>query len=102
MVDSSALHGLVRPDDTLEPYDVALVDSSRREKRLWSKSVLTSIAENVDARKGDTFELHAGADYRLYGLEDGLRARGYLIDNPTEGLRSGEQLAFYSRIDGSV
>jgi hypothetical protein len=56
----------------------------------------------VDASKRDTFELHAGADYRLFGLEDGLRARGYVIDNPTEGLRSGEQLAFYSRIDGSV
>lgn len=93
----SALHGLVRPDDKLEPYDVTLIGSSRREKQLWSSSVLASIDDTVGALKGDTFELHAGADYRLFGLEDGLRARGYLIDNPTEGLRSGEQLAFYSR-----
>ena len=97
----SALHGLVHPDDKLEPYDVALVGSSRREKKLWSRAVLASIDDKVDAREGDTFELHAGADYRLFGLEDGLRARGYLIDNPTQGLRSGEQLAFYSRTDGS-
>jgi hypothetical protein len=97
----SALHGLVRPDDKLEPYDVALVNSSRREKQFWSRAVLAAIDDNVDAREGDTFELHAGADYRLFGLEEGLKARGFLIDNPTEGLRSGEQLAFYSRIDGT-
>ena len=98
----SALYGLVHPDDLLEPYDVALVGSSRREKQLWSRAVLASIDANVHAHDGDTFELHAGADYRLFGLEDGLKARGYLIENPTEGLRSGKQLAFYSRIDGSV
>jgi hypothetical protein len=97
----SALHGLVRPEDELEPYDVALMNSSRSEKQRWSRAVLVSIDDVVDARNGDTFELHAGADYRCYGLEDGLRARGFLIDNPTKGLRSGEQLSFYSRIDGS-
>jgi hypothetical protein len=97
----SALHGLVHPDDVLEPYDVALINSSRSEKREWSRTVLTSIDNCVHAHAGDIFELHAGADYRLFGLEEGLRARGCLIENPTEGLRSGQQLAFYSRTDGT-
>jgi hypothetical protein len=96
----SALHGLVNPDRRLEPYDVALMNSSRLEKQRWSKDVLASIDVEVQAHKGDKFELHAGADYRRFGLEDGLRERGFFIENPTRGLRSGEQLAFYSRFHG--
>lgn len=96
----SALHGLVHPDDVLDPYEVALKNVSRSERRNWSRAVLSSIDNRVHARDGDTFELHAGADYRLFGLEEGLGARGCLVDNPTKGLRSGQQLAFYSRADG--
>jgi hypothetical protein len=43
-----------------------------------------------------TFELHPGKDYTAFGLEGGLLARGARIENPTEGLGQGEQLAFYS------
>ncbi len=96
----SALHGLVDVNDVLEPYDFTLIGVSRAEKREWSRIVLSSIDDRVHASKGDTFELHAVADYRLFGLEEGLLTRGYLVENPTEGLRSGEQLAFYSRHHG--
>src|ERR1039458_9944957 len=54
----SALHGLVHPDDRIEPYDVALVNSSRLEKQRWSQTVLASIDDEVDSREGDTFEFH--------------------------------------------
>ncbi|NNN07920.1 MAG: hypothetical protein HKL85_01850 [Acidimicrobiaceae bacterium] len=96
----SALHGLVDVNDVLEPYDFTLIGASRAEKRAWSETVLASIDDRVHASKGDAFELHAGADYRLFGLEEGLLARGCQVENPTEGLRSGEQLAFYSRHHG--
>jgi hypothetical protein len=55
-----------------------------------------AIDNRVHPRIGDVFELHAGADYRLFGLEDGLRERGCSIENPTEGLKFGRQLALYS------
>jgi hypothetical protein len=92
----SALHGVVGPDDVLEPYDLALNDFSRAEKREWSAKVLQAIDLRVSPRRGETFEMHAGADYRLFGVEDGLQNRGCLIVNPTEGLRFGNQLAFYA------
>ena len=92
----SALHGLVDPDEMLEPYDVALKDASRSEKREWSEAVLRAIDQRIRPRGGDIFEMHAGADYRLFGLGDGLRDRGCSIENPTQGLNFGRQLAFYS------
>ena len=93
----SALHGLVDPDEMLEPYDVALKDASRSAKREWSVAVLRAIDQRIHPSGGDIFEMHAGADYRLFGLEDGLRDRDYSLENPTQGLSLGRQLAFYSR-----
>jgi hypothetical protein len=92
----SALHGLVYPDDVLEPYDVTMRDSTFAQRRKWSAAVLSDIDVRVQPRCGDTFEMHAGTDYRLFGLEDGLRERGFSIANPTEGLKLGPQLSFYS------
>ena len=43
------------------------------------------------------FEIHAGAPYRDFGLIEGLRSAGANFTNPTEGLRIGHQLAFYSK-----
>jgi hypothetical protein len=44
-----------------------------------------------------TYEVHAGAEYRDFGLLDGLRRRGASIETPTEGLGIGKQLAFYTK-----
>jgi hypothetical protein len=43
------------------------------------------------------FEIHAGAEYREFGLLDGLRDRGCLVEIPTERMRIGEQLRFYKQ-----
>jgi hypothetical protein len=92
----SALHGLVHPDDVLDPYDLALKGVSRSEKKEWSAKVLQAIDLGISPRAADTFEMHAGADYRLFGLEDGLHDRDCVVVNPTKGLRFGFQLAFYA------
>jgi hypothetical protein len=42
------------------------------------------------------FEIHAGADYRDFGLADGLLQRGAVVTVPTLGLSQGRQLAFYA------
>ncbi len=93
----SAKHGLLEPTAPVEPYDETLKTKGRLERRRWSESVL----EQLDAALGDvagaTFEVHAGAEYREHGLTTGLLARGAHVEVPVEGLRIGEQLAFYAR-----
>ena len=59
--------------------------------------VLAQIDQQVGPLTGVDMELHAGAAYRDFGLEDGLRARGATVHVPTRRLRQGEQLAFYAR-----
>ena len=57
--------------------------------------MLDAIDERVVVHPGDTIEFHAGAEYREFGLEAGLTARGCRIENPTLGMGIGFQLRFY-------
>ena len=92
----SALHGLVRPDVLLEPYDYTLNDAAREQRRAWSAKVLSQLEAELGPLAGLTFEIHAGANYTDCGLIAGLRARGAEVEMPASGLRLGEQLAFYA------
>jgi Family of unknown function (DUF6884) len=91
----SAEHGLVHPDQILAPYDLALKSLGRVERRSWSRRVLSALDERVRFRPGDVVEIHAGAEYRDYGLLEGLAVRGCVIEVPTAGLSMGRQLQFY-------
>lgn len=92
----SARHGLVRPDERLEPYDETLNDQSAEAKRRWSQKVLDSLdAIGIDYDT-TTFEIHAGNEYRSFGLVEGLERRGATVVAPAAHLGQGEQLAFYS------
>jgi len=93
----SAKHGLVHPDDPLEPYDVTLKDLDMAARRRWSRHVVSAIAERINPVEGETFEIHAGAEYREYGLVAGLQHQGCKVANPTKGMRLGEQLRFYKK-----
>jgi hypothetical protein len=93
----SALHGLIRPTDILEPYDLALKDLGRAARREWSGRVLAAIDDRVRLASGDEVEIHAGAEYREFGLVEGLRSRACTVENPTEGLGIGRQLQFYKQ-----
>jgi hypothetical protein len=92
----SAKHGLVSPERVLEPYDETLRGISAQARRRWSQGVLAKLQRSVGHLGGHTFEIHAGVDYRNFGLVAGLHAKGAKVDIPTEGLRQGEQLAFYN------
>ena len=92
----SALYGLVRPDDLLEPYNVALSSASRAERCAWAASVLSQLDVELGSCAGLTFEIHAGANYVEYGLVEGLMARGAMVEWPCAGLSMGQQLAFYA------
>lgn len=93
----SALHGLVHPDTVVAPYDQALANASLQERQDWAARVLAQVDEILGDVRGAVFEIHAGADYRSFGLVDGLRARGASVEIPIEGLSLGRQLGLYSR-----
>ena len=93
----SALHGLVDPSQLLEPYDKTLAETPSTLRREWSRRVLAALEHASGELGSHTFEIHAGAAYRGYGLVDGLRARRAVVEIPTAGLSIGHQLAFYAR-----
>jgi hypothetical protein len=93
----SAEHGLVDPDTELDPYDETLKEASRAARRAWSASVLAALSERLGDLRGHVFEIHAGSDYRDWGLVEGLRAAGAAVEVPAAGLSQGQQLAFYAR-----
>lgn len=91
----SALHGLVHPDEVLEPYDVTLSKAGVATCKEWSRRVLASVDERVWPCTGDVVEVHAGSRYWDYGLAEGLKKRGVEVVIPTFGMTLGQQLAFY-------
>lgn len=97
----SARYGLVRDDEWLEPYDETLSGQSAALKRRWAEKVLVDLdALGLDYRT-TTFEIHAGNEYRGFGLVEGLQARGATVVVPAAHLGQGEQLAFYNGTRGS-
>ena len=89
------MHGLVSPEEVFEPYDVTLKNANRAERREWSDKVLARLDQQVGLRPGDVVEIHAGSEYRDFGLSQGLRHRGVAVVVPAEGMTLGRQLAFY-------
>ena len=92
----SALHGLLNPDEIVEPYNLAMSEVPRPERREWSSKVLADLRRELGPVDGMTIEIHAGADYANFGLVDGLRAAGAEVEQPTAGMTIGVQLAWYA------
>jgi hypothetical protein len=92
----SALHGLVEPERILEPYDATLKEASVAQRRAWSARVVQELKRQLGDLAGLTFEVHAGAEYREFGLIQGLEREGASVEVPAAGLRMGEQLSFHA------
>jgi hypothetical protein len=98
----SALHGLVDPDEPLAPYDFALADVSRAERRVWAERVVAGLEQRLGPVAGIAFELHAGGAYRGV-LEPALVRRGATVQSPTAAIRGvGNQIAWYARPAGML
>ena len=95
----SAKHGLVAPDTVLEPYDQTLKQVGRAERRRWSAAVLSALKLELGSFNSTVFEIHAGNDYRAFGLQDGIRQLGGQVTIPVDRLSLGQQLAFYGAQD---
>jgi hypothetical protein len=59
----SALHGLVGPDEQLEPYDLALSDLPAAARRGWGERVVGELEGRLGGVGDRTLEIHAGAAY---------------------------------------
>ena len=100
----SGLHGLIGPDIHLEPYEMDLNSAGRMEREAWSRRVIDQITGHLGSDlSGTKFVVLAGAAYCTHGLIEGLAALGAQVDWPVQGLRQGEQNAYYSsRSSGAV
>jgi uncharacterized HhH-GPD family protein len=92
----SAKHGLVDPDEVIEPYDVSLKEQPVAARAQWARGVVTELERRVGPLGRFEFEIHAGSAYRDHGLVDALRRAGAGVSIPAEGMSQGQQLAFYA------
>ncbi len=79
------------------PYDQTLTGAGVEIRRRWSNAVLDQLRYELGDLRGMIFEIHAGADYREYGLIDGLHRFGAYVEVPAAGLGQGQQLRLYKQ-----
>ena len=94
----SAKLGLVDPEEEVDPYDLRLDDLAAPERERWGRQVVRDLADQdyLGSLDGLAFEVHAGAAYRE-AIASPLSLAGARLVNPLQGLRFGEQLAWYGR-----
>jgi len=90
----SAKHGLLDPEQVIEPYDKSLKGMPAHDVRLWAAEVVAGLGR-VANLQSDHFIFLASIDYRKYLIP-------YLqsYEAPLEGMRQGEQLSFLKRQTG--
>lgn len=86
----SAAHGLVGPNDELEPYNVTLRDLAAAERRLWGKMTVSQLRSTIGARHPGPIVFLAGRLYRE-PLLDFAGARAII---PMAGMGIGQQKAW--------
>jgi hypothetical protein len=96
----SAEHGLVRPEDWLEPYERYLPNTSRDYRRAWGEHVAEQLELAVGSLAGLVVDVHAGAEY-IGPLEDALSASGARVTDQLKGLSFGRRLSWYLQHPGA-
>lgn len=87
----SAQHGLLEPDRVIRPYDVTLNAMTPPERRLWSASIVSSMAVQGWP---DRIIILAGSRYREWVDQAPPEVE---IDIPVAGMGIGQQLGFLKR-----
>src|SRR5262245_25038878 len=82
----SAEHGVLRPDQVVEPYERTLNNMPKRERIAWAEKVKNQLLEILPA--GAEIIVLAGLRYRE-DIEPFLRNRGFSVSVPLEGLKIG-------------
>ncbi len=86
----SAKHGLVRPEQVVEPYDQTLNELPVSERRAWARRVIGQM--EISLPQADRIVVFAGQKYREF-LMDWLRARA-TVETPLAHLGIGKQLQY--------
>ena len=84
----SAEHGLISPDEWLEPYERYLPETSRDYRRAWGQKVAAQLEHAVGSLDGLFVDVHAGAAY-IDSVEDALQQRGAQVIDQLKGLSLG-------------
>jgi len=90
----SAEHGLVGPEDWLEPYERYLPDASREYRRAWGQNVAAQLTEAMGPLDGVVVDIHAGSAY-VESAEEALRSLGAVVVDQLHGLSFGRRLSWY-------
>lgn len=90
----SAEYGMVRPDETIAPYERTLNKMNASERRLWGQRVRHQMKTMLP--NTPRIIILAGIRYREH-LMPYLRTRAAFIEIPLEGLRIGQQLAWFAK-----
>jgi hypothetical protein len=98
----SALHGLLDPNEEIDPYELHLASLPTREIRAWSDRSARDVLRWARRHAANTVEIHAGAEYIEYGLAEALQDSGLVVLRPLQGLGLGEQLAWYGQWHTSI
>lgn len=92
----SAKHHLISPESRIGPYDETLTVKRKAERRKWAHKVFSQIVEEFPNPETVEFYFHAGDRYKEF-LVPLLVETGYPCKLPLQGLKIGEQLAWYKR-----
>lgn len=87
----SALHGLVHPDRSLEPYDFTLKQLRVREREGWAHIVAAELTNHIS--KGSHAILIMPQLYRRH-IELELRQASITFENPVEHMAIGQQISW--------
>lgn len=92
----SAKYGLLDPEKRIATYDLALKDLRAKCRREWSSCVLDALKSRFPFLRNKVVEIHAGAAYVQYGLEEGLGTAGAVVHRPLARVSGvGRQQAWY-------
>ena len=90
----SAKHGLLDPDEVIEPYDLTLKGASKEFKAEWAHRVDAQIRRSIDPKKH--LIVLAGDDYYAPLIEAGMKDPLSFFA-PMKGLSLGNRLAFLNQ-----
>jgi len=90
----SALHGLVTPDQELQPYDFTLKQLRLREREAWGQRTINDLDKY--ASSGSQAILIMPELYRRH-IQTALHQRNITYENPVEGMKIGQQMSWLMR-----
>ena len=93
----SAKHGLLRPKDEVEDYDVHLAKMPKAERRVWGYSVQSALTPYIE--RYNQIVVLAGEKYTEF-LKESFESATHLkksVSFPLKGKGIGEQMSFLGK-----